>query len=53
MYSYLQQELQPGDCWEFAGRRGQLVVQRSYRIIIDGFTYEHIANELTPEVLTA
>ena len=25
------------------------MVQLSYRIIIDGFTYEHIAKELTPE----
>lgn len=42
----IQPGVHPGECWAFPGSTGYLVIQLSERIIITGFTLEHIPRSL-------
>ncbi|XP_065204769.1 uncharacterized protein LOC135834734 isoform X2 [Planococcus citri] len=43
----IQPGVHPGECWAFPGSTGYLVIQLSERIIITGFTIEHIPRSLS------
>lgn len=43
----IQPGVHPGECWAFPGSTGYLVIQLSERIVITGFTMEHIPRSLT------
>lgn len=42
----IQPGVHPGECWAFPGSTGYLVIQLSERILITGFTMEHIPRSL-------
>lgn len=42
----IQPGVHPGECWAFPGSTGYLVIQLSERIVITGFTLEHIPRSL-------
>lgn len=44
----IQPGMHPGECWAFVGSQGYLVIQLSHRILVKGFTYEHISPKLLP-----
>ncbi|XP_034243626.1 SUN domain-containing protein 2-like isoform X2 [Thrips palmi] len=44
----IQPGMHPGECWAFVGSQGYLVIQLSHRILVQGFTYEHISPVLLP-----
>lgn len=42
----IQPGVHPGECWAFPGSTGYLVIQLSKRILVTGFTLEHIPRSL-------
>ncbi|XP_019734551.1 SUN domain-containing protein 3-like isoform X2 [Hippocampus comes] len=41
-------ELNPGNCWAFAGQRGNLTVSLSHAVHVTGVTLGHIAKSISP-----
>ncbi|CAJ0754242.1 4924_t:CDS:2 [Entrophospora sp. SA101] len=49
----IQPEMHVGQCWPFAGEKGQLAVLLSRKIFVTAVTYEHVTKKLAMDVTSA